>query len=67
MITSLATIAPCSITVVAAATMLLRLSGTQINPPWIVMLALICSLITAQVLASLLALLGLRPELAREA
>ncbi|MCM3556843.1 hypothetical protein M3697_17320 [Janibacter melonis] len=66
-ITSLATIAACSITVVAAATMLLRLSGTQINPPWVLMLALICSLITAQVLASLLALRGLRPELAREA
>ena len=66
-ITSLATVAACSITVVAATTMLLRLSGTQINPPWIVMLALICSLITAQVLASLLALRGLRPELAREA
>ncbi len=66
-ITTLAVAGACTVTGLTVGAMLLRLTGTQVNPPWALLCALIGSLVVAQILAALVALRALRPELAREA
>lgn len=64
--TAIALVGASLVTALSVASLLLRVQGSEVRPPWLMISALLVALVAAQSAAALIALRRLRPELHRE-